>query len=293
MPSVFSARGLELMYRVIPGAPLHCLGSVRGHSSARDHSSIEADGACRNPVQRGSKRCVPCSINDALHASSLHHAHNRDRIEIDPEVRRHLAQPNDLYLAAFRDGSIKVGTSSAWRTEERLTEQGAWLALIVARTTDGYEVRNLEDAVTRKLGIPQSVATTRKVRGLLQPTDDSTLLAKLNATARDVATLPDFDQRTDRSVEPRTWRNEHAMAGPFRGRLHEYPHRLNTGAHQVRIVDLCGRVAAVTTVSGDGVLDDGVSGGDVLVVDLGQIFGVEHEIGRFSTDEIALQGSLF
>ncbi len=266
-----SLRGLELAYRIVNGRPRHCLGS--GGSVT----------ACDSPVQRGSKRCARCSVSEALHASSLHHAHNRDPVAIDPEVRRHLDQPNDLYLAAFRDGSIKVGTSSSWRTEERLTEQGAWLASVVARTSDGYDIRILEDAVTNHLGVPQSVSTSRKMSGLTRPVDDATLAAKLSAATRDVRALPDFDQLTLADVETRRWENQEAMSGPFAGKLHPYPHRLDQGAHDLQIVDLCGRVAAAVPNATD----------DVLAVDLGQLFGVEQEVGHFDTDEIALQGSLF
>lgn len=268
---VVPARGRQLAYRIPNPTQRHCLGSISQSSD------------CPNPVQGGSKRCPPCSINDALHASSLHHAHNRDRIEINPEVRRHLAQPNELYLAGFRDGSIKIGTSSAWRTEERLTEQGAWIALIVARTEDGYRVRQLEDEVTARLGIPQSVATTRKLRGLANPVDDQTLLAKLGAAAESVLSLPIVVELEASLDDRRTWTNEAADDGPFCRRLHLYPNRLDGGAHNLAIEDMCGRAAIVRPADTD----------ELLLADLGQLLGLEQEVGQFDTDEIALQGSLF
>ncbi len=264
-------RQMRLAYRVPPGLPLHCLGSSR------------SSDACDKPVQHGSKRCVSCSIAEALHASSLHHAHNRDPVEIDPEVRRHLDQPNDLYLAAFRDGSVKVGTSSGWRTDERLTEQGAWLALIVARAANGYDIRVLEDTVTLELGLPQSVNSSRKVTGFIRPVDDATLWADVSAKAKEIKELRSFEQLTIPDTEIRPWENRQAMAGPFGSELHRYPHRLDQGAHDFEIVDVCGRVAAVVPATTD----------DVLAVDLGRLLGVEREHGHFETDEIALQGSLF
>ena len=44
----------------------------------------------------------------------------------------YLSHPHRLYLAAFRDGSIKVGTTRGSSGHTRLIEQGAWLAAYVA-----------------------------------------------------------------------------------------------------------------------------------------------------------------
>ena len=163
------AVGLELNFRVDPGAARHCIGH---HAPKRnDGRYVE----CHNPPRPGEKTCVSCAVADAEFAADLHHAHTRPADQIHESVRQHLQRTNILYLAAFRDGSIKVGTSTGTRRHTRLIEQGAWRAIEVAEVSDGFAVRRLEDLVTERLTLPQAVATTRKLRGMVSPRGDGEL----------------------------------------------------------------------------------------------------------------------
>ena len=175
--------GLVLNYQTDRDAPRLCVGRTPFRAADGDHHD------CLNRPESGSKLCTQCSISDATFASNLHHAHTRDRADIDPAIAEHLRQPNVLYLAAFRDGSVKVGTSTARRHHKRLTEQGAWRALVVATTTDGYAVRDIEDRVTAELEVPQPVSIGRKLDGMASPLPDHSLDEELAWRADQVRDL--------------------------------------------------------------------------------------------------------
>lgn len=282
------AVGLALNYRLGPEPTRHCIGS---------RSPKRNDGAyvdCRNRPQPGERVCVSCAVANAEFAADLHHAHTKDRDQIDRVVIEHLRQPNILYLAAFRDGSLKVGTSTAHRAPTRLAEQGAWQAVEVASVNDGFTVRRVEDLVTTKLGLPQSVAMTRKLQGMASPIDEASLTDRLQASADDVHGLLDSLDRLpggkeEWSVDQRRqwWRfvdfvNGGSGSETWAG-LHRYPARLDRGAHHIDVMTMCGRLAVLGRPGSD----------DRFVADLGRLFGLELEMGEHVPDELVVQDSLF
>ena len=221
-------------------------------------------------------------IVDATFASNLHHAHTRGRGELDPAVLAHLRQPNLLYLAAFRDGSVKVGTSTEARIQKRLTEQGAWKARIVARAEDGFAVRDVEDRVSADVSLPQSIAIGRKLDGMAAPRPDDALdeaLAQHTTLVHHVLEVMDDARLQGMEVE---WSfplgNEAVWSG-----LHRYPLRLQSGAHDLEVLAACGRMVVVERPGRT----------DRFVADLGQLYGVELDLGDHEPDALAVQDSLF
>lgn len=279
--------GLELNYRVGPDARRHCLG----HSSPRRNNGAYVD--CGNRPQATEKTCVNCAVADAEFASDLHHAHTRERSELDRSVVDHLEQTNVLYLAAFRDGSLKVGTSTAHRTDKRLREQGAWMASLVATVSDGFTVRRLEDLVTEKLGLTQSVAVKRKLHGMVNPLGEARLAQRLDEMVDEVHRLIGSMDRLPGSQDSRTIAETIELTDRpwgFPGsdsdvwdRLHQYPARLDAGTHHLEVVAVCGRMAVVARPGSD----------DRFIADLGQLFGVELDLGHYRPDPLAVQDSLF
>lgn len=126
------------------------------------------------------------------------------------------------------------------------------------------------------------MSTVRKLRGLVTPVDDHVLKTTLSATAADVTNMADFTA-VGATTENRRWWHNPAADGPFGGRLFQYPHRLDTGTHDFVISDMCGRVAVVRPAGTD----------QLLVANLVQLFGIEHQVGHFPTSDIAIQDSLF
>lgn len=269
-------QGLRLNYRVSRSSPRYCLGYRPFRKVAVDYVD------CLKTPGAGNRKCAACSVVDATFAANLHHAHKLDRAEIDPAIAEHLRQPNLLYLAAFRDGSVKVGTTTEKRRERRLTEQGAWRAVIVARADDGYLVRDLEDAVTAEIGISQSVSVARKLDGLVSPKPDESLDAALTACAAQVGGL--LRSRGAGGVEPvdAAWSFPGSESPVWRS-LHRYPLRLDMGTHDLEVVAACGRLVAVQRPGS----------ADTFVADLAQLYGVELDLGDYESDELAVQDSLF
>ncbi len=305
------AVGLTANYQLGPEPTRHCIG----HSSPKRNGGAYVD--CRNRPQPGERTCVGCAVVNAEFAADLHHAHTRHRDLIDKAMIDHLEQPNVLYVAGFRDGSLKIGTSTAHRAATRLAEQGAWQAVEVASVNDGFTVRRLEDLITDKLGLPQSVAIARKLQGMASPVGETVLVERLEATVADVHTLLGSLDRLpggkvlpgplssagDRSQDDCWWeqrtawwsfvehvRSDSALDGPLDDAsdglwagLHRYPVRLDRGAHHIEILAMCGRMAVLGRPGSD----------DRFVADLGRLFGLELDLGRYVPDELVVQDSLF
>lgn len=281
------AAGLRLNYRLTGEPSRQCVGHVPFRSANADGQRSDYHDCTRRP-QQGSRTCERCGIVDATFASNLHHAHTRGTAELDPAIVEHLQQPNRLYLAGFRDGSIKVGTSTRSRTQKRLEEQGAWMARLVAETTNGIAVRSLEDLVTEVWSLPQAVNARRKIKGLVDPLPDAELDRLLGAAARDVGRL--MDRAPDERVHPlamgedpgERWR--HPMAEhPALGKVLAYPLTLQSGNHDLEVITAVGRALLVRRASGD----------DVFAIDPAPLFGLRLDMGDYGSDEIAIQDSLF
>lgn len=266
--------GWSLNYRAAPGAARRCLGHVPFRPSTSGYHD------CVTPPLAGGRKCDRCSVVDATLASNLHHAHTRGAGELDPDIARSLDRPNMLYLAGFRDGSIKIGTTTEARFPTRLLEQGAWRAVIVGDSPDGYAVRRAEDAVTQRLGITQSVAIGRKLAGLETPVGDDALETRLDEEAARVSALLDGDD--DVAIAPRPWSFPGSGRDTWVG-ARAYPLALDRGQHQLDIVDACGRAIVFER--------PGLS--DRFVADIGQLFGVVLELGDHRPDDLFLQDSLF
>lgn len=284
------AVGLELNYRTSAQPRRHCIG----HHSPRKNGGAYVD--CMNPPQPQERTCVSCAVADAEFASNLHHAHTRDRAELDKSVVDHLDQTNVLYLAAFRDGSVKVGTSTGRRKDTRLAEQGAWLAVEVATVEDGFLVRQLEDLVTNKLGLPQSVSIKRKLHGMASPLGEAMLHKRLDPLVEQVHQVIDSADRLpgstdldDSAEQDRRYELTDdrwlfpGSDGPLWQGLHQYPARLDRGTHHLEVAAMCGRMAVLSRPGSP----------DRFVADLGQLYGIELDLGQYEPDQLAVQDSLF
>lgn len=268
--------GLRLGYRTSKDARRHCVGHVPFRKGSASHVD------CANRPRPGQRTCANCAAAEATFASNLHHAHNRDRSGMDSAVVAHLDQPNLLYLAAFRDGSVKVGTTTEARRDKRLSEQGAWRALLVARTPDGFGVRVLEDKVTADLGVAQSVSVGRKLTGMAEPRSDAELERTLHDLGGRVRALVQSSRRPGQQLVGEPWSFPADPGVDWHG-LHRYPVRLDTGAHDLVVRAACGRLIVV----------ERPDGADRFVADIGQLFGVELDVGDHGSEELAVQDSLF
>ncbi len=278
------AEGLHLSYRIAASGQVRCVG--RPGFRADEPGYVD----CDNPPQRPGRICARCSIIEAGFASSLHHAHNRSANSIDRDVASHLNRPNALYLAGFRDGSIKVGTSTLPRRDRRWAEQGAWRARQVAEAADGIIVREIEDAVTATLGLAQSVSAVRKVAGHLKPIAEEALEATLDhwteAVHRLLSAVPDLaaDVTAATGITPtdESWSFPGGDESVWHT-LYAYSPPLSQASHNLIIERLCGRIALFTKPGSQ----------DVFVADIGQLYGRVLELGDVEPNDVLVQDSLF
>jgi hypothetical protein len=267
--------GAHLQYRVPDAGSPCCLG----------HTARSADGAsyvdCSKPPVEG-RQCERCRTVDNVLAASMHQSHKLGRGAVDGRIASHLDQPHRLYVAVFRDGSIKVGTTVGAAGGHRLVEQGAWLARYAALAKDGFAVRELEDLVTETVGVQQAVTVHRKLAGLVSPRPDAELLARLDEVAGQVGSLVELMADPRIEAADQGWSNP-ALDSPVWQRVVRYPSALDQGAHDLTVVGAVGRVVAVTRPGFD----------EIFAADLAPLFGVELDVGEHEPDEVALQTALF
>jgi hypothetical protein len=113
--------------------------------------SVEGIGASQCPDCFDSSKMLPCLRCNGERCTN-------------PARRGECVQPYNhaVYLAAFAPGVFKVGVARWSRRFERLAEQGARLALIVARD-DGQQVRRMESQFAFA-SVPDRLAPTEKLR---------------------------------------------------------------------------------------------------------------------------------
>ena len=272
---VKAARNLQLDYQILDKSNRICLGHV---SMAQGGSTFKS---CSDKPQKG-RKCPKCLSSDARYAANLHHAHTKNTSDLPEEFRAHMEQPNFLYLAIFGDGSIKIGTTTSHRKEQRLKEQGALWAIIVAKTLDGFMVRVLEDLVTKELSISQAVSTKKKIGGILNPIDESQAKESLRDTFNSVEKLLMQTKNIEYEILGNEWENDRYGSDIWND-VHLYPRSLSTGAHSLRIIDVIGRICAVSPAKSS----------DIFVTDLDPLFGLVLEIGTFPTEDLLVQDALF
>ena len=251
-----------------------------GHKPFRDRASAWVD-CDRAPLSEGHK-CDRCAANDATFASQLHHAHTRGSGELDASIQAHLAQENHLYLAAFRDGTIKVGTSTSHRLQTRLSEQGAWRASVVATASNGITVRELEAEVTAELGIVQSVSVRRKIAGLARPVTNEVLSKELSRWTKPIHCL--IDDLGSEGVTPTDteWRSP-ITSDPVWTSVTQYGLKLTSGNHALDFLSASGRVGAFRRPGLE----------DTFIADLRELYGLEVELSPVEPDELHVQDALF
>jgi hypothetical protein len=192
-------------------------------------------------------------------------------------------QPHWLYLATFADGATKVGTAAEPRKRSRLDEQGALFATYLIKSPDGRAVRHLEDALTRRLQVPQTVRAAAKLQALAGLTD---LSAASAVHEQHVARAADAlaDMNTPSMLEKWTPPGEGDRMRIASGVRVLYPHDLREGEHGFTPISCVGSQVLAVLGSGDDV---------DYVLDLGALKGRRITLGPFVSPAAAVQTSLF
>jgi hypothetical protein len=263
----------RLGYRA--GAGRWCTGRYRFADTVR----VEAV-ACpgRAPAEQ-SGQCSRCAGQDDFRFA--HHIHQGGHV---PEaLRRYVNQPHWLYLATFADGTTKVGTAAEPRKRSRLDEQGAIFATYLAKANDGRAVRHLEEALSHRIGVPQTVRAAAKLRALADMRDLSTArVAHERIVAHAAETLTDMNVTAaleawvppDEGERLRAPANERAL----------YPHDPREGEHGFTALACIGShiLAAFSA-------DESIA----YLLDLGVLKGRRIVLGSFNSPGTAVQSPLF
>ncbi|MGW7433257.1 DUF2797 domain-containing protein [Streptomyces sp. NPDC054861] len=259
----------------VAGTGRWCTGRYRFAETVRVEAIPCPD---RAPAEQ-SGQCAACAGQDDFRFA--HQVHQGGHA---PEaLRRYMEQPHWLYLATFADGTTKVGTAAEPRKRSRLDEQGALFATYLTRSADGRTVRHLEDALTRRLTVPQTVRAAAKLHALADLRDLPTARA---AHDKDVARAAEAlaDMRVSAVAE--TWvppgEGDH-LRTPCGHRV-LYPHNPREGEHGFTPLSCVGTQVLAS-------LDSDPDVGYVL--DLGALKGRRLAFGPFASPATAVQASLF
>jgi hypothetical protein len=149
----------------------HCTGY-------RDLTNGEA-GPCPTQASVAGKfpTCYSCEQRTGFNPSF----YNVAPAALSPQQQLYNRRAHVVYLAAFSPETAKVGISTERRVLDRLREQGARRAVIVARCADAYEARAHEEAIHRELYLPEQVRSSRKLALLSERFDAAAVEAYLRA----------------------------------------------------------------------------------------------------------------
>ncbi|MGW1018706.1 DUF2797 domain-containing protein [Streptomyces niveus] len=268
--------GRRLGYQV-SGAGRWCTGRYR----FADRVRVEAV-ACpeRAPAESGGQ-CAACAGRDDFRFA--HRFHSGGHV---PDVlAAYMAQPHWLYLATFADGTTKIGTAAEPRKRSRLDEQGTLIATYLAKSADGRAVRFLEDALTRRLGLTQTVRAAAKLTALAELRD---LAPARAAHQQSLEHATEALSGLNVPVTPEPWTppgEGDLLRAPGAGHA-LYPHDPRSGEHGLTVLSCLGS-QVLASLDGDG---------EQLpyLLDLGALKGWRIVLGaRFSSPPAAVQSALF
>lgn len=230
-----------------------------------------------------SKQCQRCQYLEGF--IGVHQAHRRIG-ELPANIQEYLRQPHYLYIAAYADGSTKVGTAAQVRMLSRLAEQGAATACFIAEAADGLRVRQAEAALSASLGLKQALTTKRKLEALTTAVDLSRIRQTLERTVQASAQIVDSLDIANRLAQPQWWTpSSRALAAFASAPVALYAHTLSTGEHGLKFHGVTGTIAVFFTQPEDGA--------SAFAADLSDLQGRELEFGDFHSPDQAVQAQLF
>jgi hypothetical protein len=258
------------------GAGRWCTGRYQFTDTVR----VEAVACPDRADTRQSDQCGRCFRQDEFRAA--HRIHQGG--PVSDALRRYMDQPHGLYLATFADGTTKVGTAAAPRKQSRLDEQGAIVATYLTTSPNGEVVRHLEEAITTRLAVAQTVRASTKLKALAALTDLFAASTTHEQTVtRVVGELATMDVAVTLALETWSPPAEGDLLRTPSARRMLYPHDLRDGAHGFTVLSCIG--TQVLARLGDSDVD--------YVLDLGALKGRRVTLGSFASAAEAFQDSLF
>ncbi|MER6431692.1 DUF2797 domain-containing protein [Streptomyces sp900105245] len=251
-----------------------------GRYQFADRVRVEAVACPDRAAAEAGGQCAACTGRDEFRFAHQFHSGGH----VPDALAAYMAQPHWLYLATFADGTTKVGTAADPRKRSRLDEQGALVATYLTLCPDGRAVRFMEDALTRRLGLTQTVRASAKLTALAELRDVA-LAQSAHQQHLDRATEALTDLKVPTVLE--SWMPP-AVGDLLRTPATEralYPHNPREGEHGLTVLSCIGSQVLVS-------LDD--DGELPYLLDLGTLKGRRITIGgHFSSPPAAVQSALF
>ncbi len=258
----------------VSGTGRWCTGRYRFADSVR----VEAVACPGRALAETSGQCARCAGQDDFRFAHQFHQGGHT----SEPLTTYMAQPHWLYLATFADGTTKVGTAAEPRKRSRLDEQGALFATYLTKSPDGRTVRLLEDALTRRLGLTQTVRAATKLQALA---DLRGLSPARSAHEKDLARAAEAlaDMNVPAVLEPWTPPGEGDLLRTAGFERTLYPHDPRKGEHGLTPISCVGsQVLAV------------LDGDDLpYLLDLGALKSRRITLGEFTSPGTAVQSTLF
>jgi hypothetical protein len=147
-PARFDTRPLvgRVCFRILAGR--HCTGRFAGDPVPCPDRALATRGTA----------CDACAAADAFRPCMTCDGFRCPRLS--PEMASYCRQTHHLYLACFGDTTIKVGTASNPRRDQRVIEQGPLAAARIARA-GGPTVKQMEHLLV-EAGFSETMRRTRK-----------------------------------------------------------------------------------------------------------------------------------
>ena len=143
---------------IIKGKVIRCIG-YKNLNSCRQ-SICDA----HNIVTENNRQCPSCCVKDVFKYCVMCkgiECHNHSEL-----AHKYCNNEHYVYLAYFPGGKLKVGTAFYKRKTTRLLEQGALMALYIAKTPNGKIAREIERRVV-ELGYEEKVNSSYKIDNLI------------------------------------------------------------------------------------------------------------------------------
>ena len=152
---------------IVKGKNIRCIGykdlKIRKKVVCSNHSIVDEKN----------NQCPMCKSNDVFSycvACKGIECRNKSQLALD-----YCNNPHYVYLVYFPGGKIKVGTAFFERKVDRLIEQGALLALYIAKAPNGKIAREIEREVV-DMGYVEFVNTTYKANNINVDKDKESII---------------------------------------------------------------------------------------------------------------------
>lgn len=121
----------------------------------------------KNRVFGSHKICTDCRAANGFNPAF----YNVGPDQLSAQQAKYNEEPHVVYLAYFAETTIKVGIANRRRHRDRLLEQGARVAHLLAEVENADAARAVEHAAITRLGLLESVNGSRKREALRVPLD--------------------------------------------------------------------------------------------------------------------------